>query len=124
MSECHRVLNSQGVLRLIVPDAKRYLEAYVAGGWESLSELRPLVEKRLDPWLGDRYNTRMELINAVFRQGSQHKYAYDYETLAFLLSRYGFKTVQQQTYQHSWNPELCLDWKKRASESLYVEGRK
>ena len=66
----------------------------------------------------------MELINVVFRQGFEHKYAYDYETLEFLLHRYGFSNVQQQKFGESWMEELSIDWERRASESLYVEAMK
>jgi len=66
----------------------------------------------------------MELINAVFRQGCEHKFAYDYETIAFLLKRYGFREVKKQAYGRSSMPELCIDHQIRASASLYVEGIK
>jgi len=122
--ECHRVLRQGGVLRIIVPDAERYLTAYVRGGWEEFTRMRPLDENRQDFWFRHKYNTRMELINVIFRQGYDHKFAYDYETIAFLLGRYGFREVKKQTYGQSIMPELCIDQEERASESLYVEGSK
>jgi predicted SAM-dependent methyltransferase len=124
LSECHRVLRPGGVLRIIVPDAERYLAAYARGGWEELTRMRPLDEKLQDHWFHHTYNTRMELINVVFRQGYDHRFAYDYETLEFVLRRYGFREVQQQSYRRSNMPELCIDQEVRASESLYVEGVK
>jgi predicted SAM-dependent methyltransferase len=124
LAECHRVLCPGGVLRIIVPDGGKYLTAYVQGGWDNLKKMRPLDENLRDYWFDHNYNTRMELINAVFRQGYEHKFAYDYETLAFLLRRYGFREVEKQTYGRSSMPELCIDQEVRASASLYAEGTK
>jgi citrate lyase synthetase len=66
----------------------------------------------------------MELINVVFRQGHEHKFAYDFETLRFLLDRYGFSEVVHQEYGTSLMTELCLDQVHRASESIYVDAKK
>jgi len=112
------------VLRIIVPDAEKYMRAYVNGGCEELSAIRSFEADGKDPWLKCNYNTRMELINAVFRQGAQHKFAYDYETLDFLLKRFGFRMVKRQSFGKSAMPELCIDTEARASENLYVEGIK
>jgi hypothetical protein len=66
----------------------------------------------------------MELINFVFRQQYEHKYAYDYETLEFILYKYGFSKVQRQAFGKSLMDELSIDQQIRASESLYVEAIK
>ncbi|NJO06324.1 MAG: methyltransferase domain-containing protein [Chloroflexaceae bacterium] len=121
LSECARVLQPGGVLRLIVPDVERYLRAYLADGWQALSAIRPLDDQHTDFFLGCRYNTKMEFINTMFRQGHEHKFGYDYETLAFVLRRYGFRQVVRQSFEVSLRPELAIDQAVRASESLYVE---
>jgi len=133
LRECYRVLQPGGVLRIIVPDAGRYLNAYAsADAWAELTELRPLERQdqtqdgtdRVDPYFGWTYNTPMELMNAVFRQSQEHKFAYDAETLMFVMQKNGFATVKQQTYQQSELPELAIDQASRKTESLYVEGIK
>jgi len=124
LTECERVLAENGVLRIIVPDAERYLSAYLEGGWEELSKMRPIDSDGRDFWLGCTYNTRMELVNVVFRQGSGHKFAYDYETLEFVLTRFGFRMVERQSFGESVMPELCIDQEMRVLESLCVEGIK
>ena len=63
----------------------------------------------------------MELINTVFRQGTEHKFAYDYETLEYILGRSGFRCIKKQEYGESLLREICMDTEARASESLYVE---
>jgi predicted SAM-dependent methyltransferase len=118
------VLQPGGVLRIIVPDAERYLRAYCDGGWDTLAQLRPLDAGRIDRFFGCRYRTKLELINQVFRQGHAHKYAYDYETLEFLLHRYGFSQVERREFGQSRLAELFIDQPRRASESLYVEAVK
>ena len=120
LSECFRVLQPRGVIRIIVPDAEKYLRAYVQPGWSELAHLRALNTESGET----RYHTKMELINEVFRQAYQHKFAYDQETIEFLLKRYGFSKVIHQQFNQSLLPELCLDQLERAPESLYCEGQK
>ena len=89
-----------------------------------LERIRSLAPEHIDPYSECKYNTPMELINEVFRQGHQHKFAYDFETLSFLLYRYGFSEVVRADYGSSLMPELILDQASRASESIYVDARK
>lgn len=124
LAECHRVLRPGGVIRIIVPDAESYIRAYVAGGWDQIAAIRPLVSDHADVHFPVRYNTRMELINVVFRQWEEHKFAYDFETLAFILGRARFRNIRRQNFGQSIAPEICLDLERRASESLYVEAMK
>ncbi len=124
LAECYRVLQPGGVLRIIVPDIEKYLKAYCQPGWEALSKVRPLDCDRTDFYFHHKYNTKIELINFVFRQGYEHKYAYDFATLEFLLYKYGFSKVQKQEFGKSMMDKLCLDQQIRASESLYVEAVK
>jgi predicted SAM-dependent methyltransferase len=113
-----------GVIRLVVPDAGKYLRAYCKGDWEELSAIRPLDSEGTDFYLKCKYNTKMELINSVFRHGEEHRFAYDYETLNFLLLKYCFSVVQQQEFGNSFKEYLCLERQERASESIYVEAIK
>jgi predicted SAM-dependent methyltransferase len=124
LTECLRVLLPGGTARFIVPDAERYLRAYSEGGWQTLTALRPLSANQTDRWFGHRYSTRMELINAVFRQGIEHHFAYDSETLALALQRCGFAQINLCSYGQSAHQTLLLDHPERASESLYLEATK
>ena len=124
LSECRRVLAPRGVLRIVVPDASMFLRAYLADGWEEMARIRQLTPDRRDPFTHSRLSTKMEMVNLVFRQGHEHKFGYDYETLEFLLKRYGFAKVAQSEFGRSWLPGLALDQELRRSESLYVEAMK
>lgn len=126
LAECLRCLRKDGVLRLVVPDAGRYLKLYTSG-FDALAPIRPLVldgGAYRDTWLGTTYQTPMELINAVFRQGQEHKYAYDAETLMLHLRTAGFSKVLHQSFGVSVAAQPPIDKPERASESLYVEALK
>lgn len=123
LAECYRCLAPGGVLRVIVPDAGRYLHAYAAGGFTEFVPLRPLVD-RTDRWFKHQYHTPMELVNAVFHQGVEHQFGYDAETLEFVLRHAGFENVTQQAFGRSADPVMCLDLPERAEESLYMEAVK
>ena len=124
--ECHRCLQPGGIIRIIVPDAGKYLELY-RGDWSGFLPVRPLVEENgtyRDHWLGRVYRTKMEFINEVFRQGTEHKYAYDADTLMMKLGDAGFQRVIQQQYGVTAANGAPLDTQSRSGESLYIEGIK
>jgi predicted SAM-dependent methyltransferase len=123
LTECHRVLKPGGVLRIIVPDAGKYLKAYCDEGWESITKIRQLNNNHEDGTT-NRYMTKIELINHIFRQGYQHKFAYDFETLEFVLLLFGFRQVTQQEFGISVLSDLSIDQAKRSSESIYVDALK
>jgi predicted SAM-dependent methyltransferase len=124
ISECHRVLEKGGIIRIIVPDIELYLRGYIENDWETLKKVRPLENERTDSWIKCEYANKMELINMLFRQGIEHKYAYDYEAMEYVLKRFGFKNICRQSYGNSLNPALAIDSPERRTESLYVEAVK
>jgi predicted SAM-dependent methyltransferase len=126
LCESLRCLRPGGVLRVVVPDAGAYLRAYGLA-WESLASIRQLEVRKQgwrDPWLGDIYSTQMQLINAVFRQHGEHKYAYDGETLGLILGQAGFSQVIPQRFGVSIDPDMAPDSEDRKTESLYIEAVK
>jgi predicted SAM-dependent methyltransferase len=117
LAACRQAILPGGVLRIVVPDAEKYVRAYCASGWEemvSFSPLAPPPEERMQ-------TTKMDILNHHFRQGYEHKWAYDYETLAALILDVGFKHVARSDYNESAMRELRIDSPQRRSESLYVE---
>lgn len=127
LAECLRCLEPGGILRLVVPDCGMYLKAYASRDWDTLVAKRPLQRREggyYDAWLNETYRTPMELVNAVFRQGAEHKYAYDAETLILDLEAAGFSSATQQAFGKSLSAAMTLDSPDRESESLYVEGVK
>src|SRR5438094_9628439 len=118
LRECLRCLRPRGVLRIVVPDAGAYLRAY-SGPWERLAEMRPLDRTAngwRDRWLRQIYQTKMQFMNAIFRQGYEHKYAYDDETLILILRETGFPHVVGQQFGTSIDLQMAPDSDDRRTE--------
>jgi predicted SAM-dependent methyltransferase len=124
LRECYRVLRPGGTLRIVVPDGERYLRAYCETGWAGISKLRQIRPDGTDPYLAVPVKTKMELVNVVFRQFGEHKFAYDFETLALKLGEFGFVQIEQAVAGVSRDPIMAIDFSIRIHESLYVEASK
>jgi predicted SAM-dependent methyltransferase len=127
LKECFRCLSKGGVVRVVVPDGALYLKLYNSGSWEGMIPVRPLIacdRGYKDGWLNEIYKTRMEFINAIFRQGIEHKFIYDGETLESQLKDCGFEIVQRMEFGKTLSPIPALDSYPRKGESLYVEAVK
>jgi len=118
LADCHRALAPGGVLRIIVPDAERYLQAYCRG---DLSGYRELAVP--DPFPAD-LPTRMDVINHIFHQWHEHRWAYDFETLEHRLRAAGFTRIDKAGFESSRDPALARDRDVHAPYSLYVEATK
>jgi predicted SAM-dependent methyltransferase len=93
LRECRRVLVSGGVLDLVVPDAECIVREYAA---------RHRTPFPAHGWWGPAWcDTPLHCVNYVFRQGSEHKYAYDEETLASVLADAGFVNVRRRPFDAS-----------------------
>src|SRR5258706_77055 len=78
LRECSRVLVPHGVLDLVVPDVERKIRMYVDRDHVDF----PVGER----WWGPNWcDTPMHCLNYLFRQGREHKYAYDEDTLRRVL---------------------------------------
>ena len=119
LADWHRVLHPGGVLRIIVPDIKRMVEAYVAGDEARWLELGWNLRS-----MPSDIHTPMHILNHTFNQDGEHLFAYDFETLSLVLRRAGFKTIEQMSYRHSRDPRLAIDQDYHAPYSLYVEAVK
>jgi len=118
LRDCLRVLQPGGVLRVIVPDAERFLRAYCRGDLDGFRELAVP-----DPFPDD-LPTRMDVVNHIFHQWHEHRWGYDLETLAHRLTRAGFERVERMSYQCSIDPLLAQDREEHSPYSLYVDGVK
>ena len=106
------------MLRIIVPDTERYLQAYCRGDLSGFWELEVP-----NPFPAD-LPTRMDIINHVFHQWHEHRWAYDFETLVHRLNAAGFTRVERSAYLQSRDPRLAQDRDVHAPYSLYVEAIK
>lgn len=118
LQKCHRVLIPGGVLRIIVPDAERFLHAYCSGDMRRFHELAVP-----DP-LPEDLPTPMDVVNHVFHQWHEHRWGYDFETLAHRLRTAGFEQIEQKAFGSSVDPLLAADREHHAPYSLYVDAVK
>jgi len=119
LREIHRVLAVGGVLRVVVPDTRRFLEAYLTADqerWQALGwDMTQLPADIFTP---------MHVVNHIFHQGGEHRFAYDFETLAYALHNAGFREIVRQSYGSSLDPALTADLPVHRQYSFYVEARK
>lgn len=110
--ECHRVLEPGGELRIIVPDAARYIAAYARRDAEFFHAMRDLGGATVP------FETDIEVVNQAFRMGGDHQFAWDFAVMRRRLEGAGFERVENTGY----DPNQFIDqhdaWRRR--ESLYV----
>ena len=112
LREALRVLEPGGRFDVGVPDTVWPLKSFVNGEDEFF---RICLEKGWHPaWC----TTRMHQINYHFRQGTEHKYAWDYETLAEVLRTAGFVRPERREF----DPEI--DAESRRIGTLYMRAWK
>jgi predicted SAM-dependent methyltransferase len=114
LKECYRILKPGGVLRVIVPDAERYLRAYADDDEGFVREV------------GGDVASKLSVVNVMMRENGFHKYAYDYGELESVLRNAGFRKVTRSELKASSHDELNLDFNdpQRDLVSLYAEAVK
>jgi predicted SAM-dependent methyltransferase len=110
LREIRRVLAPGGAIKLVVPDAGRALIAY------GTNEHEFFAARRVRSYLAKERPTSMHIVNYIFRQDGQHKYAYDAETLAQALELAGFIDARQRPFDPAIDSEH-----RRGVSSLYME---
>lgn len=106
-----RVLRPGGVYRIVVPDAVRFFERYLAGD-EAFFRLA-------FPW-ADR---PMQAIWHIVNWGGDHRNVLDFAELDYMGKQAGFIEVRRSEANRSAIPDLRIDKAdaQRIAESLYVE---
>jgi predicted SAM-dependent methyltransferase len=110
LSEAHRVLQPGGLFDVGVPDTEWPLRDYGNPGsqyWSFAKTVHP-------EWC----ETQLDHINYHFRQGMEHKYAWDNETLARTLRRFGFIDISRREF------DPALDDESRKIGTLYMKAIK
>lgn len=110
LSESFRVLEPGGTFSVGVPDAGGALLGYANACDRRQGES--------NPWHPEWCKTEMEHINFLFRQGFDHRFAYDFETMEHALKEAGFVGIRRREFDPG------LDSKIRQSGTLYVNAVK
>ena len=93
LTECHRVLRPDGILRLSTPSLKKIVDEYLSG--------------RTSEWCDVGWNpaTPCRLVNEGLRLWG-HQFVYDVDELKRLLGNTGYRQVTQVTWRESPTPAL------------------
>ena len=112
LKECYRVLEPGGLFSVGVPDTEWPIAEYTGQRTEGYFRIAK------ERWHPEWCQTEMEHINYHFRQGDEHRFAYDFKTLAQALTNVGFQEIQRRDF----DPEL--DSVDRKLGTLYVNASK
>ncbi|MFI4999599.1 MAG: class I SAM-dependent methyltransferase [Reyranellales bacterium] len=116
LAECRRCLEPGGVLRIIVPDMRKYIDAYIAPGWQTLNEIGCGGER---PQAA--FATKMEALNHVFVQEGEHYGGFDAEYLRRTLEQAGFTDIEQLGWRQGRFPGGAIDREQHRPYSLFME---
>jgi predicted SAM-dependent methyltransferase len=119
LGECRRCLAPGGILRIIVPDMRKYVAAYLADGWTAMNTIG---------CGGDvpetAFATKMEALNHVFVQDGEHYGGFDAEYLHRTLELAGFADIQQVDWREGRFPGGAIDREQHRHYSLFMEARR
>lgn len=119
LAECYRCLEEEGILRIIVPDAELFVQAYLSPGWDRFRQIAAVGD---DP--ESNFSTKMDALNHVFIQDSEHYGGYDEESLSAVLRVHGFREIHRRSFRTGCFPDGCIDREQHKPYSLYVEAVK
>jgi len=118
LKECYRALMPTGVLRIIVPDAEKFIKAYLSDGWDEMNA----ISYGKEDW-SVMYANKMEALNHVFLQGYEHFGGWDFERLRLVLQTAGFVKINRVQFNEGVFQEI-IDREFHQSNGLYVEAMK
>ena len=119
LGECYRVLSVGGTMRIVVPDAERYMRAYVQNDVQFFEQLKDLGgSARPHP-------SKDAICNQMFRMAGAHRFAWDFETLELVAKDHGFRSIHRSMHNDPDAP-YCIDGQDwwRPVESLYANLQK
>jgi len=118
LKECYRCLEPGGVLRVVVPDAVKFINAYTSEGWNAMNK----ISYGGEDW-SEIYSCKMEALNHVFQQEYEHYGGWDYQRMIIELGKAGFRQIERVDYLVGKFPAI-IDREFHKSNGLYTEATK
>jgi predicted SAM-dependent methyltransferase len=117
LQECHRVMKKGGIIRIVVPDLKSFVEEYRKGNMRS----DEFVEK-----LGVLYEKKKSHFKNLLMTITQfpHRCMYDTETLSNILTAIGFVVESKQPFKGDILDIDVIELAERTENAVIVEGKK
>jgi predicted SAM-dependent methyltransferase len=111
LEECHRILKPGGRIRIAVPNARIFLQAYFEpDGFDR--------EKFCNEPVGLKFQSRIDVVNFIAYLGGDHKFMFDSENLPLVIAEAGFRDVRLREF----DPSIDVDYRRH--ESIYAEALK
>lgn len=111
LRECKRVMKPCAELKVSVPNARIYLDAYV-----SLDKFDQKSFCTLDTGLN--FDSRINYVNYIFYMDGHHRYMFDEKNILSVLGFVGFSQVCLRRF------DPAIDQQARKHESIYAQGIK
>lgn len=112
LSELYRILKPNAIIRITVPDLRKYVDYYTHNLSESLTQT-----------FDARFNSECHAIQTL-TQNYHHHSLWDFEEMQSALKECGFRDIVEMTHGNSNDPKLALDRHERSWETLYIEAKK
>ena len=119
LSSCYKALAQHGILRIIVPDAEKFIRAYVCNDWNEVNK----ISYGLEDW-SKIFSSKMEALNHVFLQGYEHYGGWDKDRLTNVLNKSGFTSIRFVEFGIGDFPNGPIDREYHRLNGLYVEAKK
>ena len=119
LSSCYNVLQKDGILRIVVPDAQKFINAYQSKDWIEMNS----ISYGLDDW-AINFPTKMDALNHVFLQGYEHYGGWDKDRLFHVLSKSGFISIRVVEFGIGDFQNGPIDREYHRPNGLYVEAQK
>ena len=111
LRECNRILALGGELRIAVPDARIFLDAY--------RDPQRFDREKYCSWdVGLDFDSPINYVNFVAHLGGEHKHLFDEYELRRVILAAGFRAAERSAYDSS------IDLSRRREESVYAVGIK
>ena len=118
LNECFRILSTNGVLRVVVPDLRKLVESYIKHGDADFF----IEESYLVPPSIETMRDKLKLILIGYRH---HQWMYDSKSLSRILSEIGFQNVMEKIPGNTSMKNYGeLNLSERSESSIFIEAIK